>query len=179
MDIEWVPAKKNDWMDRRRKTLEVVSKLLPTPSRILEIKFDELSQWSVENKHQYKRADVVDGKLLLDDGPIGDTKFDLIYVGFVLHSLGEYCLPILNSLRRISTRFIVVGEDITSAQHSIEWQERNFKKAPYGIFRSDREWKCIFDLFRLKLQARYVIRRECDIDSNAHRCLYMLRVPTG
>ncbi len=180
MDVEWPPAKKNDWLDRRRKTLEVVSKLLLQPARILEIQFDELQEWATNNGHSYSNAQIEDGKLLLDGEPIGTAmKFDVIYVGFVLHSLGEFCLPVINSLRRISSRFIIIGEDLASFAHSAEWQKRNFDKAPYGIFRSDREWRCLFDLFRLQLQCRYVIRRECDVDHNVHRCLYMLRVPTS
>lgn len=174
MDVEWPSVKRNGWLDRRERTQQVIDALAgSSPINILEIQEEELREYCKKNNHTYSHATVVNGKLQGIDR--GQT-FDVIYVGFVLHTQADNTLNLLHQLRRMTSGFIMIGEDLAAPDYDHAWHKRNYEKCPHGVFRGDREWKCIFELFRMRLQTRYIIRRDSDPDSiNVYRCVYLVR----
>lgn len=174
MDVEWPSVKRNGWLDRRQRTQQVIDGLAGSGSiKILEIQEQELREYSERNQHTYTHATVVNGKL---DGVERSQTFDVIYVGFVLHTQADNTLNLMHQLRRMTSGFILIGEDLAAPHYNDAWHKRNYEKCPHGVFRGDREWKCIFELFRMRLQARYIIRRDSDPDpTNVYRCLYLVK----
>ena len=168
MNIEW-PICANH-IDRHVRTQKVVQSLLPTAgARILEIKHTDLRDSCTEAGHKYQCVQPDDRKEITGT-------YDIIYLGFVLHALADDTLPFLNMLRKhCSKGYMIIGEDLSSDAHPDEWHERNFNKCKKAVYRSDREWKCIFDLFRMRLQARYIVRRQDDLDAQVYRCIYVLK----
>lgn len=168
MNIEWPSC--SDPYDRHRRTERLLQSLLPKAgARILEIKHTDLSGYCKQAAHTYQSVQPEDRAEI-------QGAYDLVYLGFVLHAVAEDTLPLLNLIRKHASQgYVIIGEDLACASHSEEWHERNHAKCKKGVFRSDREWKCLFDFFRMRLQARYIIRRSDDVDEQVYRCLYVLK----
>ena len=116
---------------------------------------------------------VYDGRNL----PFKQKEFDLIIVNFVFHHASHNTLYLLEQIRNISSKHILIGEDLSELDYDIKWHHRNYIHQPGGIFRSDEEWKILFKLYNLQLLCQYIIHREDDIDQkNIYRCLYLLKV---
>lgn len=174
MDIEWPTVDRQGWLDRRVRTQNIINDLAANKSlKILEVHHFELQEYCKQNGHEYTHTHVTDGKI---DVTLKGKMFDIIYIGFVLHAQADNTLNLLHQLKRVLRGYMMIGEDLASPGNNTTWHKRNFEKCPHGVFRGDREWKCIFELFRMRLQARYIIRRQNDPDTtNVHRCIYLLR----
>jgi SAM-dependent methyltransferase len=111
-----------------------------------------------------------DGKNL----PFKNNDFDVIIVNFVLHHAAENTIPLLKQIKNISPKYVIIGEDLAEINYDLKWHTRNFEHQPGGIFRSDLEWKELFDLIGFKLIAQIIIRRSEDIDEKYYRSIYVL-----
>ena len=107
--------------------------------------------------------------------PIDFHKFDLVIVNFVLHHASNNTLFLLEQIRNISSKYILIGEDLSELNYDLKWHHRNYIHQPGGIFRSDEEWQILFKLYNLELKEQYIIHRTDDIDNtHIYRCLYIL-----
>ena len=107
--------------------------------------------------------------------PFKKNEFELIIVNFVLHHASNNTLYLLEQIKNISSKYVLIGEDLSELNYSIKWHNRNHKHQPGGIFRSNEEWQIIFKLYNLHLTHQYVIHRDDDIDlEHIYRCLYLL-----
>jgi SAM-dependent methyltransferase len=107
--------------------------------------------------------------------PFGENEFDLVIVSFVLHHASNNTLFLLEQIKKISKRYIIIGEDLSELDYDLKWHKRNFIHQPGGVFRSDEEWQILFKLYGLKLQTQYMILRSDDINPrHIYRCLYIL-----
>jgi SAM-dependent methyltransferase len=124
----------------------------------------------------YHRAEYTvtyDGKNI----PLDKNSYELVIVNFVLHHAPDETLNLIEQIRDISKRYVIVGEDISGLDHEIEWHVRNFHHQPGGLFRSDKEWKSLFSLYGMSLVNQYVIHRDDDPDPNKiYRCMYLLEI---
>jgi len=130
----------------------------------------------------YATARVYDGRNL----PFEEDSFDVVIIGFVLHHAADNTLHILKQVRSISTSFVVVGEDLASHAHPLVWHQRNFDHHPGGIFRSDEEWRQLFELVDFQHESTYVVKNkkylfcdelsDADYDARPYRVMYLLRV---
>lgn len=109
------------------------------------------------------------------DLPFNNNSFDLIIVNFVFHHASNNTLFLLDQIKNITSKYILIGEDLSELNYEMDWHKRNFIHQPGGMFRSDEEWKTLFKLINLKLITQYIIRRIGDINkNNVYRCLYLL-----
>lgn len=164
-----------DWRERIEKTKDIITSLnLPLQSKILDIGGHEYDDYCKKHNFQYSMIDLKvplkndsgwHGKkkgCFLYDGrnlPFEPMTFDLILICFVFHHASHNTLFLLKQIRNITKRYIIVGEDITELFYPIEWHKRNFEHQLGGLFRSDEEWKILFDLFGFKLIKQYIIRQ--------------------
>uniref|UniRef100_A0A7S4HFX0 Methyltransferase type 11 domain-containing protein n=1 Tax=Prymnesium polylepis TaxID=72548 RepID=A0A7S4HFX0_9EUKA len=116
--------------------------------------------------------------------PFGAASFDLVIVNFVLHHAAENTIPLLQQIRDIATSFVIIGEDLASQDHPLVWHQRNFEHQPDGVFRSDEEWREIFQLVGLHIESASAVLSKvdlmCEMDdeeylSKVYRALYVLR----
>ena len=109
------------------------------------------------------------------DIPFPKNSFDLIVINFVLHHASNNTLYLLQQIKDISTKYILIGEDLSEINYDIKWHNRNHNHQPGGLYRSDEEWKILFNLYNLDLIAQYIIHRSDDINKNhIYRCIYLL-----
>jgi SAM-dependent methyltransferase len=186
----WPSAKQNDAADRKRRTGEVIIELLhdvPQP-RVLDIGGIEYEGLARQYGWQYVSVDLespqtvgtggyqheasvkYDGKTL----PFEPGSFDLVIVGFVLHHAAENTLGLLQQIKAISRRHVLVGEDVADQHYPPAWHERNFAHHPGGVFRADEEWCQLFAAYGMRLVRTIVVRRDDDFDERMYRVLYVL-----
>jgi len=134
------------------------------------LNIDEAQNTGTGGYHKKQHTITYDGKQI----PFEQNTFELVIVNFVLHHTPDNALDLLRQIRNISTKYILIGEDISSLDYALKWHNRNFEHQPGGIFRSDNEWKTLFDLYKMKLLTQYVIHRNDDIDNNIYRTMYLL-----
>jgi hypothetical protein len=107
--------------------------------------------------------------------PFSHNEFDLIIVNFVLHHASNNTLFLLEQIKNISSKYILIGEDLSELNYDLSWHKRNYDHQPGGIYRSDEEWQILFKLFNMKLLKQYIIHRDDDINKNhIYRCMYLL-----
>lgn len=107
--------------------------------------------------------------------PFDENAFDLVIVSFVLHHASNNALFLLEQIKKISKKYILIGEDLSELNYDVSWHKRNFIHQPGGIFRSDEEWQILFRLYSLRLLEQYMILRSDDINpKHIYRCLYLL-----
>ena len=112
-----------------------------------------------------------DGKII----PFASNTFELVIVNFVLHHTPDNALDLLRQIHSISSKYILIGEDIAGLDYELQWHKRNYEHQPGGIFRSDQEWKILFDLYKMRLIKQCIIHRTTDGDQNKiYRALYIL-----
>jgi len=178
----------SDCMYRRKKTEDIILTL--DPSSVLDIggveyekvcqtkdiKYTSINIDSPQSTGQggYHRTSntlVYNGR----DLPFKKNMFDLVIVNFVLHHTANSTLFLLKQIHNISSKYVLIGEDLSELQYDIKWHKRNYDHQPGGVYRSDEEWRILFKLFKLKLKTQYIIHRDDDNDSNnIYRCLYLL-----
>ena len=181
-------SKVSSVQDRINKTMEIILKL--NPSTILDIGGNDYMQFCLNHNINYTCIDLQtpqktgeggynkDKKGLTYDGrnlPFNSNEFDLIIVNFVLHHASNNTLFLLDQIKNISKKYILIGEDLSELNYDIKWHYRNYKHQPGGVFRSDEEWQILFKLYSLNLTDQYIIHRTDDINlKHIYRCLYFL-----
>lgn len=174
--------------DRIERTKNIILGLNPT--RILDIGGNNYKDFCVKNSINYVCIDLVnpqktgqggyhkDNDGLTYDGrnlPFNKDEFDLIIVNFVLHHAANNTLFLLEQIKNISSKYILIGEDLSELNYDLKWHRRNYIHQPGGVFRSDEEWKRLFTLYGMKLIQQYIINRKDDINTkHIYRCLYLL-----
>ena len=109
------------------------------------------------------------------DLPFSKNSFDLIVINFVLHHASNNTLHLLKQIRDISARYVLIGEDLSELDYDLKWHKRNYAHQPGGVFRSDEEWRILFNFYNLTLLKQFVIHRDDDINKDhVYRCLYLL-----
>lgn len=186
----WPAVASNNFKDRKNRTEGLIANLLNRVEnpRILDIggvdfqNMAELRGWEyvtidLENAqtvgtggYQSSSAMKYDGKVL----PFESNTFDLINVGFVLHHASENTLGLLKQIKAISRKYVIIGEDVAAQDYPMSWHERNWIHHPGGLFRSDVEWRQLFEIFNLKLLETYGVRRLDDPDDRLYRAIYIL-----
>jgi hypothetical protein len=63
---------------------------------------------------------------------------------------------------------------VAAQDYPMSWHERNWIHHPGGLFRSDVEWRQLFEIFNLKLLESYGVRRLDDPDDRLYRAIYIL-----
>ena len=109
--------------------------------------------------HQPNTTHTYDGRHL----PYADGAFDVVIMSFMLHHAAEHAIPLLQQAAHITTAHVVVGEDLAATDYPEWWHRRNFEHAPGGLFRSDGEWRALYELVGLRHVRSYNIRNWCDM----------------
>tara|TARA_A100001015_G_scaffold252474_1_gene292081 strand:- start:1079 stop:1666 length:588 start_codon:yes stop_codon:yes gene_type:complete len=180
----------SSWQSRKRKLRKIFLDLKLQNKKILDIGGSEHESFCKEHNIDYTSVNIEEPQntgtggyhkndnTIFYDGrnlPFKNSEFDLVVISMVFHHCPENTFYLLNQIKNISKKYIIVGEDLAELNYEMEWHERNFKHQPGGIFRSDEEWRTIFKLYNLKLTHQYVIHRDYDIDPNKiYRCYYLL-----
>lgn len=120
----------------------------------------------------HPEGQLFDGKLL----PFVEDDFDAIIMGYMLHHAADTSLQLLKQAKHISSKHILVFEDLTSIHYPQSWLNRNHSHQPGGMFRSDNEWRLIFELFGFMLHRSIRLKRKDDLDENTYRAFYHLLV---
>jgi hypothetical protein len=122
--------------------------------------------------HKHSSTLTYDGRNL----PFTTNQFELVIVNFVLHHAAQNTLFLMNQIKNISSKYVLIGEDLSELDYDMRWHQRNYDHQPGGVFRSDEEWKILFRLHELSLVTQYVINRDDDYNKNhMYRCLYVLK----
>lgn len=174
--------------DRIEKTEKLILTL--NPNKILDIGGNDYNKLCLDNNINYVCIDLSqpqktgqggynkDKNGLTYDGrnlPFNHNDFDLVIVNFVLHHASNNTLFLLEQIKNISNKYILIGEDLSELNYDKKWHYRNYIHQPGGVFRSDEEWQILFKLFNLTLTNQYIIHRTDDINPNhIYRCLYLL-----
>jgi len=155
---------------------EVLENLnLPESSRILDFGGNQFSNYCNQKKYKYEMLDLNEaqqngtggyfkGNLTYDGRniPLDKQSFDVIIVSFVLHHASSNTIYLLQQLKEITTKYIIICEDLCAIDYPISWHKRCFNHQNEGIFRSDEEWKFIFNSLNLNLIDILNIRCERD-----------------
>lgn len=94
------------------------------------------------------KCSLYDGKII----PYKTNSFDIILSDFVLHHTSENAISLLSQLYNICSKYMIIGEDISSLYASKEWQTTLFNHDPNGVFRSIKEWINLFKLINFRLE---------------------------
>jgi SAM-dependent methyltransferase len=141
--------------------------------RYISLNLEEPQKTGTGGYHKNSHTITYDGITL----PLQSKSNDLVIVNFVLHHAPDEALRLLNQIRDISKKYVLIGEDVAGLDHEINWHVRNFQHQPGGLFRSDKEWQELFKLYKMNLRRKYIIHRNDDPDPNKiYRCLYLLEV---
>lgn len=111
-----------------------------------------------------------DGRTL----PYGRNSYDIVIIGFVLHHAAQNTVGLLEQVREISRKHVVILEDLASPEYPTEWLDRNHRHQPGGVFRDDREWRRLFELTGFRVQRTIRLKRADDPDERTYRALYHL-----
>lgn len=179
-----------NWRDRKERLKKILLNLNLKDKKILDVGGSEHLNFCNKHNIDYTSINIENAqktgeggyhknsKTILYDGrnlPFKKNEFYLVLVLMVFHHTPENTLYLLNQIKNISEKYIIIGEDLSELNYDMEWHNRCFKHQPGGIFRSDEEWRTIFKLYNLKLLHQYVIHRDYDTDKNKiYRCYYLL-----
>jgi SAM-dependent methyltransferase len=162
-------------------------------TRVLDFGGNQFSEYCKENNYIYNILDLEKpqkngtggyyGGGLTYDGrniPIGKNSFDVIIISFVLHHTSSNCIHLLKQLKNITTNYLIICEDLCGIDYPIKWHQRCFNHQNEGIFRSDEEWKFLFESLGLHLIDTLNIRCQRDKEfsdpyKHIYRIQYILR----
>jgi len=189
--------------DRMLDTARLLQALTPprgTQWRVLEIGGHDFSDEALHNDWFYETIDLEKAQNTGTGGYRGDTttrqyngrnlpyekgSFDIVVVGFVLHHAGQNTLGLLQQIRQIATSHVLIGEDLSSLEYPLKWHERNHEHQPGGIYRSDQEWRQLFELQGWTVEHVYWIQNKKylfwtpasdeEYAANMYRALYLLK----
>jgi SAM-dependent methyltransferase len=189
--LETIPVCKSNCFDYRiNKTKDIIKNLkLKQGSKILDIGGNNYVDFCKNNNYDYTMIDLkspqktggggyYSGGLTYDGRnlPFKKNTFDLVIVSFVFHHASNNTLFLLKQIKDISRKYILVGEDLSELNYPMEWHKRNFEHQPGGVFRSDEEWKELFNLYNLKLIKQFAINHEDEkhLGEYIFRTIYLL-----
>ena len=119
----------------------------------------------------HPEGETYDGRNL----PYSENTVDIAIMGFMLHHASQDSIFILEQVRRIAKRYVIVTEDLSEVDYPDQWHERNFNHQVGGMFRSNEEWRRLFRLIGFSLKQSIAIRRSDDLDGDkVFRALYVL-----
>ena len=158
-------------------------------ARILDFGGNQFSEYCKKNNYIYTMIDLEKpqkngtggyfGGGLTYDGrtiPFEKDSFDVIIISFVLHHASSNCIHLLKQLKNITTNYLIICEDLCGIDYPIKWHERCFKHQKEGIFRSDEEWKFIFESLGLHLIDTLNIRCKRDKEfSDPYKHIYRIQ----
>ena len=108
--------------------------------------------------------------------PLEKDTFDIIIVSFVLHHTSSNTIYLLQQLKNITTKYLIICEDLCGIEYPLKWHERCFNHQKEGIFRSDEEWKFIFNALNLKIMDVLNIRCNRDKEfSDPYKHVYRIQ----
>ena len=178
----------SDAYDRIIKTKDIILKL--NPKKLLDIGGADYLNLCKKNNIEYTSINLITPQqngtggyhknetTMLYNGrdlPFPKNSFDLIVINFVLHHASNNTLYLLQQVKDIAIKYILIGEDLSEIDYDIKWHNRNHTHQPGGLYRSDEEWKILFDFYNLKLITQYIIHRDDDINKkHIYRCIYLL-----
>ena len=85
--------------------------------------------------------------------------FDGVLVESTLHHAAEQTLPLLQHVRRVARRWVLVGEDLLDRGSGGDVFAAYREHDPKAIYRSLVEWAVLFRLVGFKLQRIYYLHR--------------------
>ena len=85
--------------------------------------------------------------------------FDGVLVESTLHHAAEQTLPLLQDIRRVARRWVLVGEDLLDRGSGGDVFAAYREHDPKAIYRSLVEWAVLFRLVGFKLQRIYYLHR--------------------
>jgi SAM-dependent methyltransferase len=162
-------------------------------TKILDFGGNQFKQYCNDKKFIYEMIDLEKpqdngtggyyGGGLTYDGrniPIKNDSFDVIIISFVLHHTSSNAIYLLKQLKNITTKYLIICEDLCGIEYPLKWHERCFYHQKEGIFRSDEEWKFIFDALKLTLIDTLNIRCNRDNEfsdpyNHIYRIQYILK----
>lgn len=100
-----------------------------------------------------------DFRVYLFDGmhlPEATRSFDLIIFNSVLHHAAGKAFYLLQEAARVTTRHAIVFEDCAVPLNQAV-SARNFKHDMYGIFRTENEWRALFNAAGFEMRASGVV----------------------
>ena len=144
---------------------EVVNGLqLKSGSKILDFGGNNFKKYCEQNNFHYDMLDLekpqkngtggyFPGNLTYDgrDIPIKNETYDVIIVSFVLHHTSSNTIHLLKQLKNITKKHLIICEDLCGLEYPLKWHERCFTHQKEGIFRSDEEWRFLFEALHLKI----------------------------
>jgi SAM-dependent methyltransferase len=168
---------------------QILSFKLKKNSKILDIGGNNFKRFCKENKYNYTMIDLETPQKYGNSGyfaggltydgrnlPFKNNSFDVIIVSFVLHHTCSNTIYLLKQIRNISKQYIIICEDLCAIDYPIEWHNRCFTHQPNGIFRSDEEWKFLFNCVELYVVDILNIRFESDVNfSNPYDYVYRIQ----
>lgn len=90
--------------------------------------------------------------------------FDVIIAESVLHHSSENTIFLLQQLKKMCNKYMIVGEDVGSLYSSHKWQEILFRHDPTATFRGNFEWVTLFRLIGFELVHTSVLKR-CNVEA--------------
>jgi SAM-dependent methyltransferase len=133
-------------------------------AKILDFGGNQFRQYCNNNNFIYEMLDLYEpqkngsggyfGGGLTYDGrniPLKNDSFDVIIISFVLHHTSSNTIHLLKQLKNITKKYLIICEDLCAIDYPLNWHERCFLHQKEGIYRSDEEWKFIFEALDLKL----------------------------
>jgi len=158
-------------------------------SRILDFGGNQFKTYCKDNKFIYNTLDLETpqkngtggyfGGGLTYDGrniPLENNSFDVIIISYVLHHTSSNCIYLLQQLKNITTKYLIICEDLCGIDYPLKWHQRCFHHQNEGIFRSDEEWKFIFKSLDLYLIDELIIRCNRDKEfSDPYKHIYRIQ----
>ncbi len=142
----------------------IISLNLPKESKILDIGGNDFKAFCGQNNFSYAMIDLEipqkhgtgghSGASLTYNGrdlPFEPNSFDVVIVSFVLHHAGSNTIHLLQQIKKISKKYVIICEDLCAIDYPIRWHERCYRHQKNGIFRSDEEWKFLFEKIGLNV----------------------------
>lgn len=125
-------------------------------------------QWVCIDVHESKQCRQFDGQSLHG---FNNTSYDVVLFNYVLHHAAEHTISLLEEARRVSRRFIIIGEDLKGSTKAE--RQGNFVHEWSGTFRADIEWRHIFRLLGLELVRAFEVDKRCARDQRLPHHLYI------
>lgn len=167
----------------------ILSMNLPKNSKILDIGGNNFVEFCHNNNFEYTMIDLkkpqkhgtggyFGGGLTYNgrDLPFTNDSFDVVIISFVLHHASSNTIHLLKQIKNISKQYVIICEDLCSIDQPIGWHHRCFYHQENGVFRSDEEWKFLFNCFGLHVIDELNIRCKDDLSySDPYDYIYRIQ----